>query len=181
MPKRQTILVCVFAGFLGFAGPAAAQAPSDESLRVATDLVEAIKTADQMRAIFPIIVQQLKPIVTKGNPAIERDFDALAPAMTGLLNDRMGELTSAIAAVYARNFSVNDMRQLAAFFRTPCGGEILGKGPGAGPGKHADRQSLRTGNRRRPGTPGEGGTAQTRTQALSRTMPFNETSTPRCA
>lgn len=129
MPKRQTILVCVFAGFLGFAGPAAAQAPSDESLRVATDLVEAIKTADQMRAIFPIIVQQLKPIVTKGNPAIERDFDALAPAMTGLLNDRMGELTSAIAAVYARNFSVDDMRQLAAFFRTPVGVKYLEKAP----------------------------------------------------
>ena len=129
MPKRQTILVCVFAGFLGFAAPAAAQVPSDESLRVATDLVEAIKTADQMRAIFPIIVQQLKPIVTKGNPAIERDFDALTPAMTGLLNDRMGELTSAIAAVYARNFSVNDMRQLAAFFRTPVGVKYLEKAP----------------------------------------------------
>jgi len=129
MPKRQTILVCVFAGFLGFAGPAAAQAPSDESLRFATDLVEAIKTADQMRAIFPIIVKQLKPIVTKGNPAIERNFDALAPAMTGLLNDRMGELTSAIAAVYARNFSVDDMRQLAAFFRTPVGVKYLERAP----------------------------------------------------
>ena len=129
MPKRQTILVCVFAGFLGFAAPAAAQVPSDESLRVATDLVEAIKTADQMRAIFPIIVQQLKPIIAKSNPAVERDFDALAPAMTGLLDERMGELTSAIAAVYARNFSIDEMRQLAAFFRTPVGVKYLERAP----------------------------------------------------
>ena len=129
MPKRQTILVCVVAGFLGFGAPTAAQAPSDESLRVATDLVQAIKTADQMRAIFPIIVQQLKPLVTKSNPAVERDFDALAPAMTGLLDERMSELTSAIAVVYARNFSVDEMRQLAAFFRTPVGVKYLEKAP----------------------------------------------------
>jgi hypothetical protein len=129
MLKRQTILACLLVGFLGFTGPAASQAPSDEQLKAAVDFVQAIKTADQMRAIFPIIVQQLKPIVTKSNPAVERDFDALAPAMTGLLNERMSELTSAIAAVYARNFSVDEMRQLAAFFRTPVGVKYLEKAP----------------------------------------------------
>src|SRR5262245_16649616 len=129
MPRRRTILACLLAGFLGFAGPAASQAPSDESLKAATDLLQAIRAADQVRAIFPIMVQQLKPIITRNNAAMERDFDALLPAMTGLLDARMSELTTAMAALYARNLTIDEMRELAAFFRTPVGVKYLEKSP----------------------------------------------------
>jgi uncharacterized protein len=38
-------------------------------------------------------------------------------------------LLGQVAAVYARNFTVSEMRQLVAFYRTPAGQKFLDKGP----------------------------------------------------
>jgi hypothetical protein len=133
MPQRLIaswlLVISLLVGVLGFAGPAASQAPSEESLKTATELLQAIRAADQMRAVFPMMVQQLKPIIVQNNRAAERDFDALAPALTDLVNARMNELIAAMADLYARNFTVDEMRQLAAFFRTPVGAAYLDKAP----------------------------------------------------
>jgi uncharacterized protein len=133
MPQRLIaswlLVISLLVGVLGFAGPAASQAPSEESLKTATELLQAIRAADQMRAIFPMTVQQLKPIIVQKNRAAERDFDALAPAMTDLINARMNELIAAMAGVYAQNFTADEMRQLTAFFRTPVGEKYLDKSP----------------------------------------------------
>jgi uncharacterized protein len=43
------------------------------------------------------------------------------------MNARVSELMGPLAAVYARNFTVSEMRQLVAFYRTPTGQKFLDK------------------------------------------------------
>jgi hypothetical protein len=41
----------------------------------------------------------------------------------------MGELVDAVVAVYASNFSADEMRAATAFYRTPAGQKFLQKNP----------------------------------------------------
>ena len=77
---------------------------------------------------MPGILQGIKPVVTRGRPEIERDFDVAAPIVHDAIKARIVELvTPRIASVYARNFTVSEMRELVAFYRTPAGQKFLDK------------------------------------------------------
>jgi hypothetical protein len=42
---------------------------------------------------------------------------------------RVAELVAPIAGVYARNFTISEMREAAAFYRPPTGQKFLDKSP----------------------------------------------------
>src|SRR5712671_3112841 len=133
MPKRLTPIAAVFlAVSILVGGQAAAQTPSPEALTVARELVVAMRAGQQFRAVLPIILQQLKPIITQGRPEVARDFDAVLPALQELVNtrsDAMASMLEGIVAVYARNFTVEEMRQITAFYGQPIGQKLLDKMP----------------------------------------------------
>jgi uncharacterized protein len=106
-------------------GPAAAQAPSNEAVAAAKELVVAMRFTDQVKTAFPLIMQQLKPALTQANPLIERDYDALIPLVLGAMDSRMTELVDSTAAIYARFFTADELKQLAAFYRAPVGQKFL--------------------------------------------------------
>jgi hypothetical protein len=112
------ILVWTLAG----AVPAPAQTqPAPESLAAARELVTAARMDEGMRSIFPLLMQQLKPVIAQGRPEVERDLDALLPLFTSLMNERMQEFTEMIARLYASNFTAAELRDVTAFYRTPTG------------------------------------------------------------
>jgi hypothetical protein len=111
-----------------FPGRADAQAPPDpDAVATATELVVSLRVTDQFKLALPAILQALKPLVSQGRPETEREFDAVTPVVLDAMNTRVSELLGSIAAVYARNFTVSEMRQLVAFYRTPAGQKFLDK------------------------------------------------------
>ena len=74
---------------------------------------------------MPMLMQQLKPAITQGRPEVERDYDAMVPQMLAAADTRMGEFTGAIAVIYASHFTVDELRQLTAFYRGPVGQKFL--------------------------------------------------------
>ena len=62
-------------------GVARAENPSPESLEAARSLVATLKLTDQYRALLPGILFSLRPTLTQDRPEIERDFDAMVPAV----------------------------------------------------------------------------------------------------
>jgi len=133
MPTRFTpfaagfLAVCLFVST-----PAASQTPSPEATAAARELVVAMRAAEQFKAVLPIIMQQLKPVITQGRPEVARDFDAVLPALQEVVNtrgDAMVTLIDGIVAVYARNFTVDEMRQITAFYQQPIGQKLLEKMP----------------------------------------------------
>jgi uncharacterized protein len=121
--SKTPIAAAFLAVALLFGGPAASQS---------SELIVTMRVADQFKALLPVIMQQLKPIITQGRPEVTRDFDAMVPIMLEIVNTRSDAMTTmidGIVAVYARNFTVDEMRQLTAFFRQPLGQKLLERTP----------------------------------------------------
>ena len=121
--------VGIFVLTLVYGGPAAAQSAAPDQMTAARELVAAMRATDQFKAIFPVLMQQLKPGIVQGRPAVERDYDTIVPAMLEIFNARSGEIVESMAAIYARNFTVDEMQQVISFYRTPIGQKLLDKLP----------------------------------------------------
>jgi uncharacterized protein len=107
------------------AGAAAAQTPSPEAMAAARDLVATLKLSDQYKALLPVILLSLKPTLTQDRPEIERDYDAMMPAVADAYTPFYNAMVDSIATVYANAFSVDELRQIEAFYRQPVGQKFL--------------------------------------------------------
>ena len=115
---HHSYVVVVFA-----AHPARAQtalaAPPAENLAAARELVQAAKMTDNFKQVLPILVQNLKQTVVQNRPEVEKQYEALMPRFNQAAAQRLNELSDAMAAIYARNFSVDELHDITAFFRSP--------------------------------------------------------------
>ena len=100
------------------ARPGAAQEPSPDAVAAARELVAASHAAEQ-----------LKPAIVQGRAEVARDFDALAPQLIESLSAQSAAFADGVAMIYARNFSADELRQLASFYRSPIGQAFLSKMP----------------------------------------------------
>jgi hypothetical protein len=119
------LLAVVLAVMLIAHDRAPAQAQGSDSAAAARELVVTMQADAQLRTILPLIFQQLKPVIVQGRPEVERDYDAIQPLMLGAVNSRLGDFVDAIAALYARHFTADELRQLTAFYRGPVGQKFL--------------------------------------------------------
>src|SRR5262249_44015645 len=126
MRKHSWMLtVCLVAG-LSAAGPARAQTPSPDAIAAAHELIVTMRAADFSKTIMPALMQTLKPATVKDRPQVERDYDAIVPLLLEGMNARVNEVIEEIAAaVYARNFTANELREAVAFYRGPTGQKFV--------------------------------------------------------
>lgn len=114
-----------------FAGPVIAQTPqpSPQAMAAARELVIASHAADRIKAFMPLFMQQLKPAIVQGRADAEKIYDVVAPILLESFNSRLQEFTDLIAGIYARSFTVTELSDIAAFYRTPTGQKLLEKLP----------------------------------------------------
>ena len=114
---------------LSWPGLALSQTPSPEALAAAKELMTAAKMADQLKQVMPSIMQALKPLVTKNNPQAEKDFDALVPVMLSMMEARMNDFIDEGAKIHARHLTVEEIREVTKFLRTPAGTKFIQQQP----------------------------------------------------
>src|SRR5262249_50799294 len=119
---------CLAMVLLG-AGPAPAQSPTPEALAAARELVVTMRTADNLKAILPAIGKSMKPAIVQNRPQVERDYDAILPLILEGMSARVDEIIDQIAALYARTFTADELREVAAFYRGPTGQKFVEKMP----------------------------------------------------
>jgi hypothetical protein len=110
-------------------GMAVAQTPSPEAMKAARELVTTLKLPDQYKALLPVILLGLKPTLTQDRPEIERDYDAMMSTIADAYTPYYNAMVDGIATVYANSFSVEELRQIEAFYRQPVGQKYLEKSP----------------------------------------------------
>ena len=59
--------------------------------------------------------------MTQDGPEIERDYDAMMPAVADAYTPYYNATVDSIAMVYANSFSVDKLRQIEPFYRQPVG------------------------------------------------------------
>jgi uncharacterized protein len=90
---------------------------SPEAMAAARELIVAMRAADNFKAIMPAIMISLKPAIVQNRPQVEPDYDAIMPLLIGSMDARLNEIIDEVAALYARTFTVDELREVIAFFR----------------------------------------------------------------
>jgi uncharacterized protein len=123
--SKRLMIIGVMLLFSVSAAPA--QTPSPEALAVARDLISTMKLTDQYKALLPVILLGIKPTVVQGRPEIERDYDAMAAQIADAYAPYYSSMVDSAASLYASNFTVDELREIDAFYHRPVGQKLLQK------------------------------------------------------
>jgi len=104
-----------------------AQTSSPDAMAAARTLVNTLKLPDQYRPLLPALMLTLKPALVQDKPEIERDYDAMMPVIEDAYKQYNTAMLNDVAAVYANNFTVVELRELETFYRQPVGQKLLAK------------------------------------------------------
>jgi hypothetical protein len=124
MSRRLLIIAGMFLVSI-HASPA--QTPSPDAMTAARSLVTTMKLSDQYKALLPAILLGLRPALVQDRPEIERDYDAMMPMIEDAFTPYYAAMVDDVAAIYANNFTVSELRELEAFYRQPVGQKFLEK------------------------------------------------------
>jgi hypothetical protein len=124
MPRRL-LIICSILLFSTCVAPA--QTPSPEAMAAARSLVTTLGLSDQYKALLPVILLGLKPVLTQERPEMERAFDAVLPKVAEAYAPYYTAMVDAAATVYANNFTVDELREIEAFYGRPAGKKLLEK------------------------------------------------------
>jgi uncharacterized protein len=115
-------VACLALGLLT-ASSAGAQspAPSPEAMTAARELIVTMRAAEYFKTIMPALMRNLKPAIVQNRPQVERDYDALVPLLLEGMDARVNEIIDEVAALYARTFTAEELREVVAFYRGPTG------------------------------------------------------------
>ncbi len=119
--------LCLVVSLMSVA-PAPAQSP--DAVAAAKELMTVMHSADNFKTIMPQLMTALKPAIVQGRPDVEKDYDALVPALLGAMNSRVNDMIDKIAGIYATRFSAAELRQIADFYRGPVGQKFVQQLPG---------------------------------------------------
>jgi uncharacterized protein len=123
--SRRLLIICSILLFSTCAAPA--QTPSPEAMTAARSLVTTLGLSDQYKALLPVILLGLKPVLTQERPEMERAFDAVLPKMTEIYAPYYTAMVDAAATVYANNFTVDELHEIETFYSRPAGKKLLEK------------------------------------------------------
>jgi hypothetical protein len=155
-PEVDTMknLFAALAVALTFATQAFAQsappAPDAVTLKAATEMLEAMNFRAttkagfvQMRAAIPVMMKQAATAAINNNPRLDAtqklteinkldgEVQKRASNMDSLFDDPtlVNEIMQNTAVMYARHYTVAEMRQIAAFYKSPVGAKMLATAP----------------------------------------------------
>jgi hypothetical protein len=98
-------------------------------MAAARELIATMRAADYFKTIMPAIMHNLKPAIVQNRPQVERDYDALVPLMLESMEARLNEMIDQVAALYARTFTAEELREVVAFYRGPTGQKFVQRLP----------------------------------------------------
>jgi hypothetical protein len=106
-----------------------AQTPSPDAMTAARSLVTTMKLPEQYKALLPAILLGLRRTLTQDRPEIESDYDSMKPMVDAAFTPYYTAMLDDVAAIYANNYTVAEMRDMEAFFHRPVGQKYLEKAP----------------------------------------------------
>jgi hypothetical protein len=126
----RALLVAAALATSGYtAGAQAAAPPSPEALQAARDLVALVSAqtiADMTSNVTAKVWPQLAAALRQRYPKIDdATLGELRAAYEGLVSDTVKEAMAEAPTIYARYFTAAEMKDIAAFYRTPTGTKAL--------------------------------------------------------
>jgi hypothetical protein len=126
---RRCSLAAAVAAMVSVAGPAMAQEPSAEHIGAARAALDAIDATDQFDAILPNAAQNLKANLIQTAPNLQEVISVTVDETALEMAGRRADLEREAAAIYAKNFTIEELNAIRTFYESEAGKKLLEKGP----------------------------------------------------
>lgn len=123
--KSAALASALIAGAV-IAGPALAQEQtfSESHLQAAKEAVQATKSIENFDNILPDVAERTRTLFIRSNPAQSAEIDTFVNESAVELIPRRKELDNAVYEFWARRFSEDELKQIAAFYNTETGKKL---------------------------------------------------------
>lgn len=114
---------------LAFGSAVKAQEVSEDQLKAARAAIDAIGATTQFDQILPGLAERLKAGLIQDSPNYQDVIISTVDAQALALAPRRGDLEKEAALTYAKAFTVDELKTIAAFYGSPTGIKLLRDGP----------------------------------------------------
>lgn len=130
---KKTIYALLAAGFVGvMAGPAFAQSnpnPSPAAIATAKEILHDKHIEELYKEAVPSLVERAKGTLVSSNLNYQKDLNELAPKVAKDLAGGEKEIGDEIAKIYASRFSEQELKDIAAWYKSPLGKKVIEQEP----------------------------------------------------
>jgi len=130
---KKMICALVAAGFVSMvAGPALAQAnpnPSAAAIATAKEILHDKHIEELYKEAVPSLVERAKGTLVQSNLNYQKDLNELAPKVAKDLAGGEKEIGDMIAKIYASRFTEQELKDIAAWYKSPLGKKVIEQEP----------------------------------------------------
>lgn len=113
----------VLAGCIAVA-PARAQEIAESHMTAAKAAIDGANAFRAFDEILPVIADKTRTLFIRTNPALTKEIDEVTNAVALELANLRPELDKTIMAIWARRFSEEELKQIAAFYQSEVGKKL---------------------------------------------------------
>jgi len=128
--SRFVVAYFLLTGFVA-TNSALAQTVSDSHLKEARAAIAAIHATDRFDAFLGNTARELKNELMRKDPNLERIISETVEEEAIGLATRRSDLEKEVARIYAKYFTEEELKQIAAFYSSDAGQKLLAQGPNA--------------------------------------------------
>lgn len=125
--RRAAALAVLVAGSM--AAPLQAQEISEEHLAAAREAIASINATDRYDNILPGLAEGLKAQFIQASPNFQEQISAAVDEQALELAPRRADLEREAATIYAKAFTLDELKAISSFYATEAGKKLLTNGP----------------------------------------------------
>ena len=124
---RPALAVTLAAALLASNGPLSTARADDDADRhtAAAAVLDTLHSTDMAGTIVPSILAQVRLTLTHNDPTLSRQFDEIEPRLRADAEAKRPELVGKLVDIYARTFTLAELNDMLAYFKTPVGQRII--------------------------------------------------------
>ena len=127
--NRLALVAALALGWVAFAGPVRAQAPSPGALAAAKELVTLKGGGAMFEPLIPGVIESAKSQFLPTNPNLAGPLNEVAAQLHKEYGPKRNELLDMIAKTYAKHFTEAELKDIVAFYKTPAGKKMVAQEP----------------------------------------------------
>lgn len=125
---RLAVAAVVLSG-VSLGSSAGAQEVSEEQLKAARAAIDSLGVTNQFDNILPNLAERLKGSMIQASPNYGEQISSAVDQQALSLASRRADLERESATIYAKTFTVDELKAIADFYGSPAGQKLLKDGP----------------------------------------------------
>lgn len=125
---RLAVAAVVLSG-VSLGSSAGAQEVSEEQMKAARAAIDSLGVTNQFDNILPNLAERLKGSMIQASPNYGEQISSAVDQQALTLASRRADLERESATIYAKTFTVDELKAIADFYSSPAGQKLLKDGP----------------------------------------------------